>query len=53
MGFADLLNLAVGLPTVKNHADSVVLDRLTFACTEFDEVGGGELSGQECQERSG
>ena len=39
----NLLDLAVGFPTVEDHADGVVLDRLTFARTEFDEVGRREL----------
>ena len=50
LSFGDLLDFAVGLPTVENHADSVVLDRLTFARTEFDEVGSGELGRQQSEE---
>ena len=46
LGFGDLLDLIVGFPTVEHHADSVVLDRLTFARTKFDEVGSGELGRQ-------
>ena len=38
-GFADLLDLVVRAPAVEDHADSIVLDRLTFTSTEFDEIG--------------
>ena len=48
--FINFGNLIVGLPTVENHADSVVLDRLPFAHTEFDEVGSGELGRQQSEE---
>ena len=48
--FADLLDLVVGAPAVEDHADSIVLDRLTFARTEFDEVGSGELGRQQSEE---
>ena len=46
LGFADLLDLVVGAPAVEDHADSIVLDRLTFTSTEFDEIGCTKLSGQ-------
>ena len=29
----------VSAPAVEDHADSIVLDRLTFTSTEFDEIG--------------
>ena len=50
LSFGDLLDLVVGAPAVEDHADSIVLDRLTFAGTEFDEVGSGELSRQQSEE---
>ena len=50
LGFGDLLDLVVGAPAVEDHADSIVLDRLTFARTEFDEVGSGELGRQQSEE---
>lgn len=45
LGFGDLLDFAVGFPTVENHTDSIVLNRLTFTRTKFDEVGSCELVG--------
>ena len=45
LGFTDLLDLVVGAPAVENHADSIVLDRLTFTGTEFDKIGSAKLSG--------
>ena len=50
LGFGDLLDLVIGAPAVENHANGIVLDRLTFACTEFDEVGSGELGRQQSEE---
>ena len=48
--FADLLDLVVGFPTVEHHANGVILDGLTFAGTELDEVGSGELGRQQSEE---
>ena len=50
LSFADLLDLVVGAPAVEDHADSIVLDRLTFTRTKFDEIGSTKLSGQQSQE---
>ena len=50
LGFGDLLDLVVGAPAVEDHADSIVLDRLTFSGTKLDKVGSTKLSGQQSQE---
>ena len=50
LGVREFFDLAVTTPAVEDHADSRTFDGLTFACTELDEVGSGELIGQECQE---
>ena len=53
LGVGEFFDLVVGAPAVEDHADSIVLDRLTFAGTEFDEIGCTKLSGQQSQERRG
>ena len=50
LGVGEFFDLAVTAPAVEDHADSIVLDRLTLTRTEFDEIGSTKLSGQECQE---
>ena len=43
----------VGAPSIKNHADGWTFDGLTFAGTEFDEIGNGELLRKESEEWRG
>ena len=50
LGVGEFFDLAVTAPTVENHADSIILDGLTFARTEFDEVSCGELGRQQSEE---
>ena len=51
LGVANLLYLAVTTPAVENHADCRTFDRLTFASTEFDEIGSTELGRQQSRHK--
>ena len=46
-GFVDAVEFA---PATEKRVDTGWRDRLTFAGTELDEIGGGELLRKECEE---
>ena len=46
-GFVNAVEFA---PATEKRIDTGWCDRLTFASTELDEVGGGELLRKECEE---
>ena len=44
------LDAVRGFPAVQDHTDGGTFDGLVLACTEFDEIAGGELLRKECEE---
>jgi hypothetical protein len=46
-GFVDAVEFA---PATEKRVDTGWRNRLTFAGTELDEIGGGELLRKECEE---
>ena len=48
--FSRFFYFSIVLPAVQDHTDGGTFDGLVLACTEFDEIAGGELLREKCEE---